>query len=117
MNRFSRWRGGFKNFWRAFRHNRLGLLGLIMLAAAIVIAVFAPLIAPTDPYARVRVKVEDIYAPPSAAHPFGTDDAGKDVLSAFIALLELAKRGTLSLAQPEPFAPMVIRRESPREAA
>lgn len=40
-----------------------------------------------------------------------------DVLSAFIALLELAKRGTLSLTQPEPFAPMVIRRESPREAA
>jgi len=40
-----------------------------------------------------------------------------DVLSAFIALLELAKRGTLSLTQPEPFAPMVIRREPPREAA
>jgi segregation and condensation protein A len=40
-----------------------------------------------------------------------------DVLSAFIALLELAKRGALSLAQPGPFAPMVIRRESPREAA
>ena len=40
-----------------------------------------------------------------------------EVLSTFIALLELAKRGTLSLAQPEPFAPMVIRRESPREAA
>ena len=39
------------------------------------------------------------------------------MLSAFIALLELAKRGALSLAQPEPFAPMVIRRESPREAA
>jgi segregation and condensation protein A len=40
-----------------------------------------------------------------------------DVLSVFIALLELAKRGTLTLTQPEPFAPMVIRRESPREAA
>jgi len=40
-----------------------------------------------------------------------------DVLSAFIALLELAKRGALTLTQPEPFAPMVIRRESPREAA
>jgi segregation and condensation protein A len=40
-----------------------------------------------------------------------------DVLSAFIALLELAKRGTLSLAQPGPFAPLVIRREPPREAA
>ncbi|HET9707195.1 MAG TPA: segregation/condensation protein A [Gemmatimonadales bacterium] len=40
-----------------------------------------------------------------------------EVLSAFIALLELAKRGTLQIAQPEPFAPMVIRREPPREAA
>ena len=40
-----------------------------------------------------------------------------DVLSAFIALLELAKHGSLTLRQPEPFAPMVIRRESPREAA
>jgi chromatin segregation and condensation protein Rec8/ScpA/Scc1 (kleisin family) len=39
------------------------------------------------------------------------------VLSAFIALLELAKRGAVTLRQPEPFAPMVIRRESPREAA
>lgn len=45
-------------------------------------------------------------------------DAGiVDVLSAFLALLELAKRGSLSLHQPEAFAPMVIRRESPREAA
>jgi chromatin segregation and condensation protein Rec8/ScpA/Scc1 (kleisin family) len=39
-----------------------------------------------------------------------------EVLSAFISLLELAKRGALRLTQPEPFAPMVIRRESPREA-
>ncbi|MGH6959800.1 MAG: segregation and condensation protein A [Dongiaceae bacterium] len=40
-----------------------------------------------------------------------------EVLSSFIALLELAKRGALRIAQPEPFAPMVIHRESPREAA
>ena len=40
-----------------------------------------------------------------------------EVLSAFIALLELARRGNLSLHQPEAFAPLVIRRESPREAA
>ena len=40
-----------------------------------------------------------------------------DVLSVFIALLELAKRGALTLAQPEPFGPMVIRRESSSEAA
>jgi segregation and condensation protein A len=39
-----------------------------------------------------------------------------EILSAFIALLELARRGTLRVEQPEPFAPIVIRRESPREA-
>jgi segregation and condensation protein A len=40
-----------------------------------------------------------------------------DVLSAFIALLELAKRQTVKLDQPSPFAPLVIRRDAPREAA
>src|SRR5437667_4862012 len=40
-----------------------------------------------------------------------------DVLSAFIALLELAKRGALRLSPAGPFTPIVIQRESPREAA
>ena len=40
-----------------------------------------------------------------------------DVLSTFIALLELAKRSTLTLSQPEPFGPMVIQRATSREAA
>ena len=40
-----------------------------------------------------------------------------DTLSAFIALLELAKRGSVRLEQDSPFAAIVIRRESPREAA
>jgi len=40
-----------------------------------------------------------------------------DVLSAFIALLELAKRSSVTLSQSEPFGPMVITRATPREAA
>jgi len=40
-----------------------------------------------------------------------------DVLSTFIALLELAKRSSLTLSQTEPFGPMVIQRATPREAA
>ncbi len=47
----------------------------------------------------------------------GADAGIVDLLSMFLALLELAKRGTLSLHQPEAFAPMVIRREPTREAA
>ena len=34
-----------------------------------------------------------------------------DVLSTLLALLELARRGHLSIRQPQPFTPLVIRRE------
>jgi len=47
----------------------------------------------------------------------GARPALVDVLSAFIALLELAKRGSLKLRQDGPFAPIVISREPPRQAA
>jgi segregation and condensation protein A len=40
-----------------------------------------------------------------------------DVLSTLLALLELAKRGTLRLLQPTPFSPMVIARDTTRPAA
>jgi segregation and condensation protein A len=40
-----------------------------------------------------------------------------DVLSTLLALLELAKRGTLRLVQPAAFAPMVIARDPSRPAA
>jgi len=40
-----------------------------------------------------------------------------DVLSTLLALLELAKRGTLRLLQPTPFSPMVIARDAARSVA
>jgi segregation and condensation protein A len=40
-----------------------------------------------------------------------------DVLSTLLALLELAKRGTIRLTQPTPFSPMVIARDAARSAA
>ena len=46
----------------------------------------------------------------------GTGAGIVEILSAFVALLELARRGALRVEQPEPFASIVIRRESPREA-
>jgi len=39
------------------------------------------------------------------------------VLSTLLALLELAKRGVVRLAQPSPFSPMVIARDTARPAA
>lgn len=73
-----------RGFWRSFRRSRMGLVGLLMLAAVVVAAVFAPVIAPYDPKEVVRVTIDDIYAAPSREHWLGTDDAGKDVLSNFI---------------------------------
>jgi len=61
--------------------NRVGLVGLAMIGVAVFVAVFAPLLAPYDPYARTSVTILDIYQPPSPVHPLGTDDGGGDVLS------------------------------------
>jgi peptide/nickel transport system permease protein len=62
----------------------MGLAGALMLVIAILAAVFASWIAPYDPKASVKVSINDIYAAPSLAHLFGTDDAGRDVLTNFI---------------------------------
>jgi peptide/nickel transport system permease protein len=70
--------------WSTFLRNKMGMVGLIALVMAIFIAVFAPLLAPFDPYEVVHVTIDDIYAPPSLEHPLGTDDAGRDVLSNFL---------------------------------
>ena len=73
-----------KRAWRSFLRHRMGLVGAAMLAIAVLLAVAAPLVAPYDPYAHVRVNILDIYQAPSAVHPLGTDDGGKDVLSSLI---------------------------------
>ena len=57
-------------------------LGLFICAAWIVIAVFAPLIAPYDPITDVDVFQR--FQGPSGTHWFGTDSLGRDVLSRVI---------------------------------
>lgn len=67
--------------WRAFRRNKSALVGLVMIIALVIIAVFAPLIAPYDPLAQ---SVVNKFASPSAEHLLGTDDYGRDVFSRII---------------------------------
>jgi peptide/nickel transport system permease protein len=69
---------------RIFLRSRLGAIGATMLGVALVLAVAAPFVAPYDPYGPIRPTIQDIYQRPSAAHPLGTDDGGKDVLSSLI---------------------------------
>src|SRR5208337_1300187 len=57
------------------------VVGLAVIATLVVLAMFAPLIAPDDPIATSWALVRK---PPSARHWFGTDDLGRDILSRVI---------------------------------
>jgi peptide/nickel transport system permease protein len=67
-----------RGFWKAFRRNRLALIGGVVVACLALAAVLAPAISPSDPN---RPNVKRILEPPSARHLFGTDQLGRDVLS------------------------------------
>jgi peptide/nickel transport system permease protein len=66
--------------WRAFRRNRLAVLGLVLLAVLYAAALLTPLLAPYDPYAQDRI-LTDRFLPPSAAHWMGTDRFGRDIFT------------------------------------
>ena len=66
----------FRRF--ALRKNWTGWLAATILALLIFIAVAAPLIAPYDPLAMTP---PEAFQAPSSAHPFGTDEFGRDILS------------------------------------
>jgi peptide/nickel transport system permease protein len=74
----------FHAFWQSFKRNRMAMIGLAMLLVAVGMAILAPVIAPYDPNAAVRVTLDTIYAPPGPDHWLGADDAGKDVLTNLI---------------------------------
>ncbi len=66
---------------RQFSRSAVGLVGLSLVAAFLLLTALAPWLAPHDPVATDFVSV---LSPPSRAHPFGTDDIGRDILSRVI---------------------------------
>lgn len=67
-----------------FRKNFLSLAGLSIILMVILIAIFAPLIAPYPEDARGALNFKNTFQPPTFEHPFGTDEAGRDMLSRVI---------------------------------
>lgn len=61
-----------------FLRNGLGLIGAIIILALIIVAIFAPYIAPFDPNEQDYNK---ILMEPNTEHWFGTDDLGRDIFS------------------------------------
>ena len=70
--------------WSTFRKKPMAMIGMGMLIVVLILAFFAPILAPYDPTERVDTSPTDILAPPDAQHLLGRDDAGKDVLSLLI---------------------------------
>ena len=70
-------RGAWAEVWRRFRQHRLAVAGAVVLLL-IVLAVALAGLSPYDPSStNLRARFEG----PSLAHPFGTDDLGRDALT------------------------------------
>jgi peptide/nickel transport system permease protein len=70
-----------QDFLRTFFSNRLAVFGAGVGSLFILMAVFAPLIAPYDP---LQQDLAGKFASPSQAHPMGQDQLGRDILSRII---------------------------------
>lgn len=73
----SEWRRSLRGICKS----RLALFGLLITGLLIFVAILAPLIAP---YSPTKMSLRERLSPPSASHLFGTDDAGRDILSRVI---------------------------------
>lgn len=71
-----------RHTWRRFRRNRMAVVGLVFVVVLSLVALAAPLLAAlgvlADPLA---LDYDELSAPPSVAHPLGTDGLGRDLLS------------------------------------
>ena len=80
-----------RNFWNFcvdFSANKIALISLFVFSAIVFVAVFAPLVSPTNPYDLSTVDIMDSRLPPGATNFagqtfwLGTDGAGRDMVSA-----------------------------------
>ncbi len=67
--------------WHRFRQAPAALVGAAVVAAIVLLAIFAPLVAPHDPLAQDLATGAHA---PSAAHWFGTDKLGRDVFARIV---------------------------------
>ncbi|WP_273399070.1 ABC transporter permease [Traorella massiliensis] len=67
----------FKDAWDRFKKNKIALAGLIFLIIMVVLVIFVPMLSPYS-YEEQNMSLRN--AMPSLAHPFGTDQLGRDIL-------------------------------------
>ncbi|EMA28444.1 ABC transporter permease [Haloarcula japonica] len=67
--------------YRRFANQPMSVVGLVIVVAIALAAVFAPYIAPYPEQVGSFTDFANAYQPPSLTHPFGTDSAGRDILT------------------------------------
>jgi len=67
--------------WETIKRKPLGAASAVLIVVLVLTAILADVLAPYDPLAA---QPEIRLAAPSRAHPFGTDDIGRDVLSRIV---------------------------------
>ncbi len=75
--RVSEWR----RFWRVFLQRKIVIFGMAVLLVLVIVAIFANLLAPYDPY---RGEMADSLQQPNSTYWLGTDIQGRDTLSRLI---------------------------------
>lgn len=71
----------FHRAFLRFSQNPLSLIGLSIVLAVALAAIFAPIIVPYPQDVGEALHFESMFEPPSLAHPFGTDGVGRDILT------------------------------------
>nr|WP_237160238.1 ABC transporter permease [Serratia sp. ATCC 39006] len=83
-------RSAFIRTLHALISNRLSLMGVVLLSVIVLLAVLAPYISPQNPYDLAQLEIMDNRLPPGSQSPagliywLGTDDQGRDLLSAIL---------------------------------
>ena len=73
--------GFYGDSLRRLKKNKMAMFCAGILVLLVLVAIFAPVIAPYDPTYQ---DYSAVLAEPSMAHPFGTDEYGRDILSRII---------------------------------
>ncbi len=67
-----------RRMWHNFKKRKVAVIGLIIVCIYVILAIFAPLLAPYDP---LKQDLPNMLQTPSAKHLLGTDEVGRDILS------------------------------------
>ncbi len=70
--------------WYKFSRNPLSTIGGTTVVVVVLLAIFAPFVAPYPEHAKPFTDFANASRPPSWEYPFGTDEIGRDILSRVI---------------------------------